>query len=207
MILVAKHHFVIYPFFVRYSIRQTARKFGEVRISGEFDDRGLPVLLVSNHISWWDGFWAVVLNEKIIRRKFHFMMLEDQLRKHWYFRHCGGFSVRRNSRGLLESLEYASSLLQNPQNLVLLFPQGEIQSMHTHEFRFEKGIERILEGKEGEVHLLFSVNMLDYLSQSLPGLFIYFREECSVPFTRDKIQESYNAFYRQCLEKQRLLTS
>lgn len=207
MILKAKHHFIIYPFFIWYSIIQTRRKFGKVYWDGTFSNQKMPVLLITNHVSWWDGFWAVVLNEKFLHRKFHVMILEEQLRKHWYFNYCGGFSIRKNDRSMIETMQYAGQLLEDPRNLVLIFPQGEIQSIYQPFFHFEKGIERILKGKEGKVQVVFSVNMVDFLSQPKPGLYVYSTEEPDMQFTRDVLQERYNAFYRQCLEKQMQLKS
>ena len=68
----------------------------------DFNDRNLPVLLISNHISWWDGFWAMYINLKVLKRKFHFMMLEEQLRKYWFFNYTGGFSVNKKSKVFLK---------------------------------------------------------------------------------------------------------
>ena len=72
------------------------------------------------------------------------MMLEEQLRRHWYFNYTGGYSVKKHSRSALESIDYTAELLTDPGNVVLLFPQGEINSLYKDTFVFEKGIERML---------------------------------------------------------------
>ncbi len=71
-------------------------------------------------------------------------MLEEQLRKHMYLNKAGGFSVRKGSRSIVESLGYTAELLNDKNNLVLMFPQGRIESMHKQDFVFEKGIEYVL---------------------------------------------------------------
>ena len=71
-------------------------------------------------------------------------MLEEQLKKNWFFQYTGGYSIKKSTRSVVESLNYTAELLENNKNLVLMFPQGKIQSMHRSEFVFEKGIERIL---------------------------------------------------------------
>jgi 1-acyl-sn-glycerol-3-phosphate acyltransferase len=70
MILKASHHPVIYPFFQLYSFLKIRWNFREVNIIHDFRDKGLPILIISNHISWWDGFWVVYLNLKLLHRKY-----------------------------------------------------------------------------------------------------------------------------------------
>ena len=102
MILKAKHNFIIYLFFKQYAEWIMKRHFGVIQILGDFQEKKLPVLLISNHISWWDGFWSMYLNVKVLKRKFHFMMLEEQLRKFWFFNYSGGFSVNKKSKTIIE---------------------------------------------------------------------------------------------------------
>jgi len=200
--LKAKHHILIFPFFKWYAVWQIRRKFGDIRFSGAFNDRKLPILLIANHVSWWDGFWAIFLNITKFSRIFHFMMEEDQLKKYWYFNHCGGFSVRKNSREILSSIAYSRELLQNPDNLVLVFPQGEIQSMHRQHFRFEKGIEKIALGMENRIQLVMTVFLTDYFSSPRPGLTIFFSEFRGERFDRESLDKAYNSFYAECLKLQ-----
>jgi 1-acyl-sn-glycerol-3-phosphate acyltransferase len=205
MILKSKHHPVISPFFKWYSRVITRRHFSKVVIEGVFKDSGKPILLISNHFSWWDGFWALNLSAQVLQRKFHFMMLEEQLRKHWYFNYIGGFSIARNRRTMLESLQYASDLLRNPANLVLMYPQGEIQSMHTTQLQFGKGVERILAGKAGEVQIMFLANVVDYFSKKRPSLVMYLEEYTGEDVTADTIKTHYNTFLNKSLLKQQTL--
>jgi 1-acyl-sn-glycerol-3-phosphate acyltransferase len=201
MILKAKHHFFLYPFFKVYTLWKIGRNFREVRISGQIDDKGLPVLLLSNHLSWWDGFWAAYLNQKVFKRKFHFMILEEQLRKYGFFNKIGGYSVRKNSRTVIESINYTCSLLEKPENIVLLFPQGEIESLYTSKIQFEKGIERILKEIKNDIHIVFQVNLVDYFSFAKPTLFLYFEEYQNQGMSVDELQQSYNAFFQRCIKE------
>jgi len=203
MILKAKHNFFIYPFFQWYAVWLIKRKFSKANIIGRFNDRNLPVLLISNHISWWDGFWAMYLNVNILKRKFHFMMLEEQLRKFWFFNYTGGFSVNKKAKSVIETLNYTSELLSDSKNMVLIFPQGEIQSMHLQTFQFEKGIHHILRGKEGNIQMLFMANLVDYFSTPKPIINIYIQDYEDSSLNLESIQNSYNEFYRRCIENQK----
>ena len=176
MVLKARHHFLIYPFFRFYAGWIIHRHFGLVELKNEFDDRDLPVLLLANHVSWWDGFFAMYLNVKILRRKFHFMMLEEQLKKFSFFNKTGGFSIRKKSRGVIESINYTAELLRDQGNMVLLFPQGKIESIYKTSFQFESGIGRIVEKADCRIHILFMATLIDYFSNKKPGLYIYVSE-------------------------------
>ena len=146
MIIKAKHHFVIHPIFKLFSRVMINSHFSQIKVIGNVDvSCKRSILLLSNHSSWWDGFWQLYLNMKIFKKKFHFMMLEEQLSKHWYFNYTGGFSVKKWTRSIVETVQYSATLLSQPDNLVLMFPQGEVKSIHNHFFAFEKGVEKILQ--------------------------------------------------------------
>ncbi len=203
MILKARHHFIIHPFFKAYTLWKMSRHFSRVELTNSLPISDKPVLLLSNHTSWWDGFWVMWVNLKVLRRKFHFMMLEDQLRKHWFFNHTGGFSVSKNHRSLLETLAYTRELLSDPQHMVLMFPQGSIQSVHEHEIRFQKGVERILADRFDKVQVVFQVNLTDYFSQEKPSLWIGLQEYRGESFRLNDINAAYQAFFDTCLAAQK----
>ena len=94
----AKHHPVIYPIFRGLTRFLLHRHFNNINIEGKIKNSNKAILLIANHISWWDGFWMMQLNLKQGHHKFHFMMLEEQLKKHWYFKYTGGFSIKKKNK-------------------------------------------------------------------------------------------------------------
>jgi 1-acyl-sn-glycerol-3-phosphate acyltransferase len=204
LILKAKHNAVIYPFFKWFIRFKINRNFNPVKITSEIIEKNLPVLLITNHNSWWDGLWVEYVNQQIFKRKYHFMMLEDQLRKFWFFNYTGGFSVRKNSKSIIETLDYTRQLLTNKNNLVLMYPQGEIQSMHEPVFKFERGLEHILKKMENPVQVVFMVSLVDYFSNPKPGLFLYLKEFDGMDFKTETILLKFNRFYADCVEKQKM---
>jgi hypothetical protein len=174
-----------------------------VEFIGSFCDLKQPVILIGNHVSWWDGFWALYLNSGVFGRKFHVMMLENQLRKYWYFNYAGGFSVNPHARSILESLEYGNSILRNPDNLLLIFPQGKIQSVYQQQFIFQRGIEKMLEGiQRDQIQVIFLANLVDYFSNKKPGLYMYFEEYHGNGLQHDELEREYNLFYNRMLNHQ-----
>lgn len=201
MICRAKHNFFIYSFFKLYTVCKIRWNFNEVLIKGNFTDRNLPVLIISNHISWWDGFWAEYLNLKIFRRKyFYFMMLEEQLKKNRFLNYTGGFSVKKKTKSVIETLNYTSELLTDNRNIVLMFPQGEIQSLYNDEIGFEKGLEYTLRKIKGEIQIIFLVSLVDYFSQQKPSLFMYFMEYHCPDFTTVTLEKEYSDFHAGCIK-------
>jgi 1-acyl-sn-glycerol-3-phosphate acyltransferase len=202
MIIRARHNFLIYSFFKLYTVWKIRRNFQDIEINGEFHDRGLPVLLISNHISWWDGFWAVYLNRKVFKRKFfYFMMLEEQLKKNRFLSYTGGFSIKKKSLSIIESLNYTAELLGDKRNTVIIFPQGEIQSLYNSLINFDKGLEFILKKLTGEVHIIFLTSLVDYFSGQKPGLYMYFSEYFEKDLTVRTIEKEYGLFYKQCISE------
>lgn len=191
---------IIYRIFEYYVIMKIRRRFSSVTISGQFHDSGKSILLISNHNSWWDGLWASYVNTKILGRRFHFMILEEQLRKHPYFQFVGGFSVNKGSRDILETLRYTLEILNNPRNMVLLFPQGKLQSLYMRDFVFEKGAAALLKRAGEGIQVVMMAAMVDYFSRVKPGLFIYLEEYS--PGSAESLEEAYNRFYHASMEKQ-----
>ncbi len=201
MIIKARHHWIIYPFFKFYAAYKIRRNFNSVTISNKFIDNGLPLLLICNHLSWWDGFWVMYANLKVFHRKFHFMMLEEQLRKYSFFINSGGYSVKKHNRSVLESINYTIEILRVNENLVMLFPQGKITSIYDQSVHFESGLERILKAVNGKVQVVFLANLVDFFSNSKPSLFIYIQGWNNTENEISGIQEDYNSFYKACIEE------
>ena len=130
------------------------------------------------------------------------MMIEEQLRKYSFFNYIGGFSIRKRSKSSVETIQYTVQLLSNSGNLVLIFPQGEIQSMYRMNFEFESGLEHILKRCTNLIHIVFLANLVDYFSNPKPVIYSYILEYSESDFSIATIQNKYNEFYKQCAEMQ-----
>jgi len=197
----AKHHPLVYAFFKHYAKSAIKKHFHQVVISGKVDVENHSVMLLSNHISWWDGFWALYLNMKSFNKKFHFMMDEVELKKRWLFSNSGGFSISGNSRSMFESIQYASDLLKNKKNMVLIYPQGKLYSTQSREIIFKKGIERIRLTEEHPAKVIFLVQLTDYYQFRKPTLYLYIGEADEKTSINKNYEEQYNAFYNACIKQ------
>lgn len=103
-----------------------------------------PLILVSNHVSWWDGFLLREVHRQLRpTAHMHAVMLERELRQRPLLRLLGAVgidpgsapSVLRTLRVLRERLE------RHPDSVVLYFPQGKIWPSHVRPLGFQRGVE------------------------------------------------------------------
>ena len=71
------------------------------------------------------------------------------------------------------ALNYAASVLNDPGKLLVVFPQGQFQSLHQHPLTFEKGWFRIIQKAQPDIQIVFMAALTDYFSSPRPGLDIY----------------------------------
>ncbi len=198
----ARHNSLVYSFFKTYARIRIRKDFQQVVFSGDTAPTSNAVLLLSNHCSWWDGFWALYLNMHLFNKKFHFMMDEEELSKRWLFPLSGGYSIRPTSKSLFESLRYTEHLLACPENLVVIYPQGKLYSSHTPTVKFKKGIERMRFDSEHQPDVYFLVQLTDYFQFEKPSLYFYL-EKATI---KQNYEADYNSFYQHCIQQHSLLT-
>ncbi|MEX1365867.1 MAG: lysophospholipid acyltransferase family protein [Nannocystaceae bacterium] len=104
-----------------------------------------PVLVVSNHSSWWDPIVLLVLTQLHLPRADAYAMMESaNLQRLPFFAKVGAFGVDRSSRrDGAEATRYAVSLLDRPGRLVWVFAQGEERPLHERPLRFMGGAARV----------------------------------------------------------------
>ncbi len=159
-------------------------------------------MLIGNHFSWWDGFIAYRINDLFLRKKFNIMMLEEQLKSRLFLNKAGAFSIKPGSRSVVETLSYTSGLLHDADNMVVVYPQGVITSIHRRPVRFERGTGRIIAGASDKLMILFYVALPDWYSGKKPGLYVRVIEYSARERSVTDLEEAYNIFLDECIAKQ-----
>jgi hypothetical protein len=103
---------------------------------------------------------------------------------------------------MLQTFGYIRELLSNPENLVVIFPQGQIYSLHQREILFEKGIFKALEGLEDAYEIWFSVALPEFGNQPKPCLHGYLKKYDHGAVKGDEIEAAFQAFYQDTLDGQ-----
>jgi 1-acyl-sn-glycerol-3-phosphate acyltransferase len=194
---LAKSFFRIYvPLIIHYQFR------GVYLEEGTEIDPQRPLLILANHFSWWDGFTNYYLNLRYFNKQYHVMMLEEELQKRQFLRNIGAFSVKRGQKSVVESLQYAAGLLQHPQNMLLLFPTGRLQSLYAGDFAFQKGVERILTNAPPNLQVIFSFILPEFGSNPKPALHTYLHTHEDWKADLPALEKAYNEAYHSVLAKQ-----
>ena len=178
----------------------TRTDFRDVIFTGDLESDNRSVLLVANHFSWWDGFFGWHINKRVFKKRFHIMMLEKELSQRMFFSRVGAFSISQKSRGVIESLDYCSEVLSNPMNLLLMFPQGKLESLHSNHINFHKGVERIVKHSP-QARVVFAACLTDYFAHRKPTLTISLKEYVGSPNLMD-MEQSYNHHLSQSIVEQ-----
>jgi hypothetical protein len=172
----------------------------------DFNPR-IPLLLLPNHSSWWDGFFIFLLNNKLLHRKVYLMMLEEQLKINRFFRYLGAYSINSNTfNEVKQSMQYTIDLLNGKEKppLVCFFPQGELHPWHTRPIVFKRGLEFILRRIETEINLCFLGIRIEFLGEQRPEVFLQLSSLKEINhkdfFSISKYASEFTAFLNQ-LEK------
>lgn len=196
--MIYPKHSLLFPQLFRwYSLIEIRRKFEkhEIICLNE-QETDLPVLLICNHISWWDGFWMLHLNMKLWKRKFYVLMDENNLAKNKWLSYAGAFSSDRQT--IRKSLNLCEEILQNRNHVLLYFPQGRLQSLYDHELKFKRGADYLIRHIGQDFTIILVANIIEYNKHKKPTIRSYClklrKDECT-----DSLEDQYRRFYDQCL--------
>ena len=171
-------------------LRMNFSHFYSTNNAPELDPSG-SVLLLPNHFSWWDGFFVYHLLYPMRRRKVNLMMLEQQLRRYWYFRNLGAYSIDPGSRsGVFETLNYTSGLLENPSQIAVVYPQGGIESITKNPVTLQRGIASILGGVQNPVSVLPVFFRVEYHEKMRPEVWFSYGNV----YSGREITDNFQAF-------------
>ena len=173
----AQHRFWADFIFQPYLTRLFKRHFHTIQLLGDLPEvpAHLPLLLLPNHSTWWDGFFIYLLNKRIFQRTAYLMMLEAQLSKYKFFAKLGAYSIEpKHRQGILESLEYTVGLLSRGTPLISIFPQGELLPWHTRPLDYKRGVEWILREYGKPVVMLPLAIRTEFLGEKRPEVFFCF---------------------------------
>jgi 1-acyl-sn-glycerol-3-phosphate acyltransferase len=155
------------------------------------------VLLIANHYSFWDALILYTVNHRRLKKNMHVMILEESMHQYWPFRYAGAFSVKKGSKEVIESLDYAAKLLDDPQNMVLIYPQGKLYSNFVTRVNFEKGVLRVIEKAGGKFQLVFAAAFVQYFRSTKPTATVYLKTENGnfAGKSLNELQAAYQQFY------------
>ena len=141
-------------------------------------EKNKSILVTPNHISWWDGFFIDFAVRNIFNKNIFLMMLEEQLKKFWFFSKLGAYSINPgNVKSVLETVNYSSLLLEQPENFVVVYPQGKIEAYEKRPLKLKKGLELIIKTSNKNFIVLPVSFRIQYYNEKKPSVLFRFGEQ------------------------------
>ncbi|MEO5911445.1 MAG: 1-acyl-sn-glycerol-3-phosphate acyltransferase [Pelobium sp.] len=206
MIIKKKH----IPFGIIKFAGSLINLFFKIRFN-KFIIRKIPIkpnhsyLLMCNHFSFGDGFLAYFLSFNAIYPAFNdmnIMIMKKQLQKNPWLRYIGGFSIDPGKASVAESIAHAAEILSKPGNLLLFYPQGNLESQHVRTIEFQDGINQIIPKIKGDCQIIWSSNIVEYF-ESLTASIHFNMLDCGTnhDFNFEELKEKVNQHHQNSFQQ------
>lgn len=172
--LAANHSNIANFIFRRYLKHLFKKNFDSISIIGNLPDiSNKPILLLPNHISWWDGFFVHYLNDIHFKRKMYLMVIEETLVKYKFFLKLGAFSIDKSKpKEVIKAFDYAAEILKNNNSLLGIYPQAELVPALAAEIKYRNGLELLFKKVNSEYDIVLMAVRIIHLKNKLPSVFI-----------------------------------
>ncbi|MBE2279162.1 MAG: lysophospholipid acyltransferase family protein [Ignavibacteriaceae bacterium] len=168
---------ILFDFYIERQFKRSFSSFNLINPPPEIPE-GTSVLFTPNHFSWWDGFLIDLICKKLYPSKiFHILMLEEQLKRYYFFNYLGAYSINLNdARSMIESINYTNNLLNKPDNFIAFYPQGEIQLYGLENIKLKKGFKRVLGASNANYLVVPVAFKFQFEEEKLPAIYCRFGE-------------------------------
>lgn len=123
------------------------RRFSGVRLSRSAlppDCAGRPVVVFTNHPSWWDPALMMLVSPKLFGDRLGFGPMDaGALGQYGMFRRFGVFGVERGARGAARFLRVARAGLADPRAILWITAEGEFSDSRTRPRHLRPGISHL----------------------------------------------------------------
>lgn len=169
---------LLLKWFTRYSRRYVRKHFHSVRFSVAGMPAAwprLPIVLYSNHASWWDPLVFLLIKAELFADRAAFAPIDaDMLQRYRIFRKMGFFGVERQTQtGARQFLRTATAILQSPQNLLVMTPHGRFADVRERPAQFETGIGHLAARIDDALFVPVAVEYI-YWEERLPEILVRF---------------------------------
>ena len=140
-------------------------------------DANLPLVIYSNHASWWDPLVGLLLARDFLPRKSVFAPMDAvALERYGFFKRLGAFGVEQGTRrGAVQFLRTARAVLQRPENVLWLTPQSRFADVRERPVSFKAGIGHL---PDQAARVCFLPVAIEYVfwEERLPEILVRFGE-------------------------------
>jgi 1-acyl-sn-glycerol-3-phosphate acyltransferase len=182
-----------------YLKRLLKKNFNNFYLTNEVPkiQKNKSILITPNHISWWDGFFIDFAVRNIFHKNIFLMMLEEQLKRFWFFSKLGAYSINPgNVKSVLETVNYTSLLLEKPGNFLVVYPQGEIEAYEKKPLTLKKGLDLIIKKSKKDFIILPAAYKIQYYNEKNPSVLFSFGNMLDSKEIENNFAVFENTFYQ-----------
>ena len=166
--------------FTWYSRRYCRRHFHSLRVSRSGlppELPALPLVVYSNHASWWDALVCLLLKDELFHARTAFAPIDAaMLQRYKFFGRLGFFGVEQHTRrGARQFLRVSEGLLQSPRHLLALTPQGRFADARERPVRFAAGLGHLAVRESPAVFVPLAIEYV-FWEERLPEILVRFGE-------------------------------
>lgn len=166
--------------FAGHAERRIQRSFGQIWVHGLDEARQAaqkaPLLVISNHLCWWDPLVALMVSHSWLGCDGHALMDAKNLRRLPFFSLIGAFGVDREKPGDGAAvIQYGARLLERAGTLVWVFPQGKERPAHIRPLGFKAGSAEMARLAPGALVLPLGLHYA-HCGEEKPYLYVSFGE-------------------------------
>ncbi len=191
--------------FTWYSRRYIRRHFHSLRLSISGlppDTAGRPLVIFTNHASWWDPLVGLVIKESCFGDRTMFTPIDAaMLQRYRMFAKFGFFGVEQGTRrGAVQFFRTSQSILSHPNHLLAVTPQGRFADVRERPVRFQSGIGHLAAQVDGALFLPMATEFV-FWEERLPEILVRFGEPIGVSRTNraSRSAEAWAAMLEQQL--------
>jgi 1-acyl-sn-glycerol-3-phosphate acyltransferase len=139
------------------------------------ETRGRPLVLYSNHASWWDALVCLVLKREFFPNRAAFAPMDAaMLNRYQMFRKFGFFGVEQGSpRGAMQFLRVAGAILKSNESLLAVTPQSRFADVRERPLRFEAGLGHLARRVENALFVPVAAEYV-FWEERLPEILVRF---------------------------------
>jgi 1-acyl-sn-glycerol-3-phosphate acyltransferase len=145
-------------FFAAVMAREMRRGFHKVRLARPGLPAlppGCPLVVYSNHPSWWDPAFFIVLATRLFPdREGYGPMEAEALDRYRFMRRIGIFGIEPDTaRGAAEFMRVGTAVLSDPRRMLWVTAQGRFSDPRARPVALRPGVARLMERVPGTIAL------------------------------------------------------
>ncbi len=152
-------------------------RFTSVMVKGKENldliDKRYATIMYANHSNWWDGIFGYYLVHFVMKNK-RFRFVIEEMNRFPLFQYIGCFPINKKSpQSAIKALNYAVTMLDDPNTIFFIFPQGIIRPPQHRPEIFQSGLAFIVDKavkQYGGINLLPVANSFMFLRQDRPEI-------------------------------------